>query len=193
MGRFDIRDLFKGRTPQERIDALHLRPDLAGAAVLLVADERIDAQVARVEPWLTPQETVLLLVEGRYQRQFGLLVLTDDRVLFRPHGAGPTALTVLPLTDVSDVDSETGSMTGRVLLRSTGAVLEVDKLLGTLADQFATAVRQQQASSLARQVAPDGPSRDPLQELVELRDRYASGEVSSAEYEAGKARLVREI
>ena len=193
MGLFDLRDLFKGRTPQERIDALHLRPDLAAAAVLLVADERIDVQVVGLEPLLTPEETVVLLVEGRHQRQFGLLVLTDQRVLFRTHGTGSTAVIAQPLGAVSDVGVETGSMTGRVLLHFPDLVLEVDKLLGTLAEQFATSVRDRHSRAGEQLTAPDGRSRDPLQELVELRERYTAGNISSAEYEAGKARLVQEL
>ncbi len=193
MGLFDLRDLFRGRTPQDRIDALHLRPDLARAAVVLVADERIDAQVVRLEPLLEPDETVLVLVEARSQRQLGLLMLSTRRVLFRPHGEGSPIVPVLPLAELAEAESATGSMTGRLVLRSPDVVLAVDKMLGTLADQFVAAVRAQQRA--AEQLADDSPGapRDPLAELVELRSRYAADEISSADYEAAKARLVREI
>lgn len=193
MGRFDLRDLFRRPTPQQRIDALQLRPDLARAAVVLVADDRTDAQVARLEWLLEPDESVLVLVEGRSQRQLGLLMLSTRRVLFRPHGEGAPAVSVLPLSELSDVESATGSMTGRLVLRSNGAVLEVDKLLGTLADQFVAAVRAQQHAADSQDRTVTEVSRDPLAELVELRSQYEAGAVSTADYEVAKARLIREI
>jgi len=191
MSRFDLRDLFRARTPQERVDALHLRPDLARATVALVADERIDVQVTRLERLLEPDESVLMLVEARHQRQLGLLMLSTRRILFRPHGDHVPVVPVLPLSELSDPESQTGSMTGRLVLRSSDVVLEVDKLLGSLADQFAVAVRAQQFA--AQQQAAGALPRDPLAELVDLRSQYVAGAISTAEYEAAKARLVPEI
>ena len=152
MVRFDLRDLFRGRTPQERVD-------------------------------------------GRSERQMGLLLLSTRRVLFRPHGelAEPPAAT-FPLAELVDADFQNGSMTGRVRLRFPGRVLEVDKLLGRLAEQLVTAIGAEQAAQ-QQQVADGaiGAPRDPLQELVELRSRYTAGDISTADYEAAKARLVREL
>ena len=193
MSRFDLRDLFRSRTPQERVDALHLRPDLARATVALVADERIDVQVIRLERLLEPDESVVMLVEGRHQRQLGLLMLSTQRVLFRPHGDRMPAGPVLPLSEISDPESHTGSMTGRLVLRSPDAVIEVDRLLGELADQFAAAVRAQQYALQQASGAAGTPRRDPLEELVDLRSQYVAGVISAADYEAAKARLVPEI
>ena len=195
MSRFDLRDMFRGRTPQERVDALHLRPDLARAAVALVADQRVEVEIVRIDHLLETDESVLMLVEGRSERQLGLLLLSTRRVLFRPHGQlEDPARTTFALADLSDVRFHTGSMTGRVRLEFATTVLEVDKLLGTLAEQFVTAVRaQQQAEDDNPADGASAPSRDPLQELVELRSRYTDGEISAADYEAAKARLVREL
>ena len=196
MSRFDLRDMFRGRTPQERVDALHLRPDLARAAVALVADQRVEAEIVRIDRILEPDESVLMLVEGRSERQMGLLLLSTRRVLFRPHGQlEDPPRTTYALADLSDVRFHTGSMTGRVRLEFSTAVLEVDKLLGTLAGQFVTAVRAQQQAEADNPAGGGGgaPSRDPLQELVELRSRYTDGKISAADYEAAKARLVREL
>lgn len=196
MGLFDLRNLFRGRTAQERVDALGLRPDLARAAVVLVADERVDVQVTRLAPRLEPDESVLMLVEGRHQRQLGLLMLSTRRVLFRPHGEGTgSAPVIFALADLSEATAETGSMTGRVLFRFPEAVLEIDKMLGKLADQVVAAARaQQEAAERSTPGSPVGAApRDPLAELVEIRAKFAAGEVSAADYQAAKARLVREI
>ena len=195
MSRFDLRDLFRARTPAERVDGLHLRPDLARAALVLVADERVDAQLGRLEQLLDPDESVVMLVEGRHRRQLGLLMLSTRRVLFRSHGDHTPVVTEVPLAELSEAESATGSMTGRLVLRTVDRAIEVDKLLGTLADQFVAAVRAQQ-ESVRREAAgafTSTPPRDPWQELVELRSQYAAGALSAADYEAAKARLVPEL
>jgi hypothetical protein len=196
MARFGMGDLFRGPTPQERIDALHLRPDLGRAAVALVADQRVDVQLTRLNPLLEPDETVLMLVEGRHARHLGLLVLSTRRALFRPHGETSPGLPpprAFALDDLLDADFRTGPMTGRVALRFPEAVLDVDRVLGTLAEQFVAAVNGARAAADRRQLRDAATPRDALQELVELRTRFAAGEVSSAEYEATKARLIREL
>lgn len=193
---FDLRDLFRGRTRQERVDALGLRPDLALAAFMLVADERVDVQVTRLAPLLEPDESVLLLVEGRHQRQMGLLMLSTRRVMFRPHGEGAgSAPLIFALADLSDAGAETGSMTGRVLFRFADSALQIDRLLGKLADQIVVAARaHREAADRSTPASPNGQAPyDPLAELVAIRAEFAAGEVSAADYEVAKARLVRDI
>ena len=190
MVRFDVKRLLQGRTPQERVAALNLRPDLARAAVQLVADVRSDAEVKRLNPLLRSSESVMMLVEGRSRRAMGLHLLSSERMLIRPHGEGPTAVVTTELSEISATESNVKSMTGRLALRTADSVLEVDRILGSLADQFAQAVRALQETERS----PAGPaSPDPWAELVELRSRMAAGAISIAEYEAAKARLLDQI
>ena len=193
MWRFDLRKLFQAQTPQERVAGLALRPDLARAAVRLVADERCDAEVKRLEPLLLRSESVLMLIEGRSGREMGLLLLSTERVLFRPHGGGADSLWTIPLAHISTTESQVRSMTGRMSFQSADSLLEVDKILGSLADQFAESVRGQQQAASRAATATATATQDPLEELLELRSRRAAGTISVADYEAAKMRLLKDI
>ncbi len=187
MARFDLKTLFQMPTAQERVAGLNLRPDLAAAVILLVADQRTDAEVVRLQPCLTDTESVVLIVEGRAVRRLGLLVLTTQRVLFRAHGVTDDDVVTLPLDQISGSEAQVLHMTGLVRLRTADLVLQVDKILGTLADQFVTAVRAQQS-------APEPVEGvDPVQELIDLRARHAAGAVTDDDYEAAKIRLLKQL
>ena len=171
--------------------ALGLRPDLARAAVRLVSDVRSDAEVKRLEPVLSQAEKVLTLVEGRSGHRMGLLALTTERVLFRPHGAASEHLVVVPLTEVQTAESTVGRLTGMLTVRSTDSILAVDKILGRLAVHFTEAVLTQQRQRL--QCGAEPVWLDPIQELVELRARRAAGTISASDFQAAKQRLMDEL
>jgi hypothetical protein len=91
------------------------------------------------------------------------------------------------LGDITTVDDEVKSMTGRVIFRSDDSIVEVDKILGAGAAQFADATRHQ--------LVDPGPlaARDPIQDLLDLRARRAAGTVSEADYQAARSRLLDEL
>jgi len=150
MARFDLGRLFRVPTPDERLADLELRPDLARAALDMAADPRSERELLELERSLLQSESVVMVVEGRHRRQLGMLALTTERVLFRPHGATAGRDSSVPLAEISAADSEVGSMTGRVVLACTGSAFQVDKVLGLLAPRFADAVRRQLTEPLTR-------------------------------------------
>jgi hypothetical protein len=58
----------------------NLRPDVVAAAAAMASDQRSDIHVARLESSLTDSETVLRMMDGRHEREMGLLVLTSKRI-----------------------------------------------------------------------------------------------------------------
>ena len=187
MVQFDLKKLFHIPTAAQRLAGLHLRPDLTAAAAKMISDERSDGELKKLDACLRPTETVIALVEGRFARQMGLLALTTERVCFRPHGSALSALTSIPLADISTVDDEVKTMTGRLILRSTDSIAEIDKILGAQAASFAEAVRHQLINPGAL------PEHDPIQELLDLRERKAAGTISDADYTAARSRLLDEL
>ncbi len=187
MVQFDLRKLFRVPTSAQRLAALQLRPDLADAASRMPTDERTDPELQQLGGCLRDSESVIAVVEGRSARQLGLLALTTERVVFRPHGSmSGTPVTIL-LSDISTVDDEAGSMTGRVLLRSTDSIVEIDKILGAGAAQFADATRRQLVDPVAPAV------HDPIQELLDLRARRAAGTITESDYQDARSRLLDEL
>ena len=184
---FDLKKMFRVPTPAERIAGLALRPDLARAAVRMVADERSDAEVKELNAALLGSESVIALVEGRCERHLGLLALTTQRLLFRAHGSARGDLLHYPLTEVVSVQDRLGSVTSRLELQISRLTLVVDKILGAQAREFAVAIRSQL-------VAP-GPltAPDPVAEMIELRARRDAGTIGTQEFDAAKARLLDEL
>jgi hypothetical protein len=184
---FDLKKLFGVPNAAERIAGLQLRPDLAIAALKMARDERSDPEVKMLEQLLTESESVVIVVEGSHQRKLGFLALTTERVLFRPHGAIPGNAEIVPLGDVSGAADRARGMSGRVSVQAVCGTLDVDKILGIQAAQFAQALR--------RQLDEPGPLPvpDPLEELASLRDRRAAGMISERDFKAAKARLLDEL
>ncbi|MET3805712.1 hypothetical protein ABIB25_002716 [Nakamurella sp. UYEF19] len=192
MVQFDLKRLFRVPSPSERLAGLGLRPDLARAAGQMASDERSDREVKQLELCLLDTESVISVVEGRHGHRLGLLALTTERLIFRAHGTRPGESQTHPLAALGGVTSELKSMTSGIVLHLTdpesGAFdLTVDKVLGTQGAQFADAVRHQ--------LAEPGPLpvHDPVQELLDLRDRRAAGSISERDFQAAKLRLLDEL
>ncbi len=187
MVSFDLKKLFGVPTAAERLAGLNLRPDLARAALRMVSDERSDKEIVALEALLGETESVITVVEGDRARRLGFLALTTERVLHRWHGAAPGAADEIPLAEVSDVSDRARGMTGRVVVSCAEGQIEVTKILGVQAAQFAQDLRAQLADPGAVAVP------DPVQELIELRQRRAAGTISEAEFQAAKLRLLDEL
>jgi hypothetical protein len=187
MVQFDLRKLFRVPTSAQRLAALNLRPDLAEVASRMPTDERTDPDLQQLSSCLRESESVIAVVEGRATRQLGLLALTTERVIFRAHGARSGVPASILLGDITTVDDEVKSMTGRVIFRSDDSIVEVDKILGAGAAQFADATRHQ--------LVDPGPlaARDPIQDLLDLRARRAAGTISESDYQAARSRLLDEL
>ena len=93
----------------------------------------------------------------------------------------------MPLVDISEVRDRARGRYGQVVLQLRAGMLQVDKVPGIGAAQFAQALRRQLTGP--EQVLP----RDPVQELLELRELRAVGGISDADYQAAKARLLEEL
>ena len=80
---------------RDRLAPYNLRPDVLAAASAMASDQRSDVYVAKLQSSLTDSETVLRMMDGRYAREMGLLVLTSERILFRSRrSSGATAFSV---------------------------------------------------------------------------------------------------
>ena len=186
MVSFNLKKLFGVPSAAQRLAALNLRPDLAKAVLDLVSDERSDSDLVRLGPEFDEDEAVVIVVEGLRGRDLGFLALTTRRVVFKLHGSQPGHLEVIPLEQISGVADRAKGMNGRVVITGGGG-LQVDKVLGIQAAQFAQALR--------RQIEQPGlePAVDPMLELQELREQHASGRLSDADYQRAKARLLDEL
>jgi hypothetical protein len=170
---------------QERLARYNLRPDVLTAAAAMASDQRSDIHVARLESSLTDSETVLRMMDGRHEREMGLLVLTSERILFRSRRSTEIAFSV-PLSDVVAIEAATRKVSGTVRVTTANGSLTVDQILGTQGEMLADEAREAIRGEMR-------PTRDPLEVLAELRALRDSGMISAAEYEIRKSVIWRDI
>jgi len=169
----------------DRLAPYNLRPDVLAAAAAMASDQRSDIHVARLQSSLTDSETVLRMMDGRYDRQMGLFVLTSERILFRSRRSTELAFSV-PLHNVVAIEAATRRVSGTVRVTTASGSLTVDQILGTQGEMLADEARE----AIRGEVQP---RRDPLEVLAELRALRDSGMISAAEYEIRKSAIWRDV
>jgi hypothetical protein len=151
----------------------------------MASDQRSDIHVARLQSSLSPAETVLRMMDGRFEREMGLFVLTSERILFRSRRSTEPSFSV-PLSDVVAIEAATRRLSGTVHVTTAGGSLTVDQILGTQGEMLADEAREAIRGAYR-------PPRDPLEVLAELRALRDSGMISAAEFEIRKSAIWREI
>jgi hypothetical protein len=173
---------FRRLTAAQRLAPFGLRADVVAAAQAMVSDRRSDPQVVQLPSSLTETETVVRMMDGRHSGARGLLVLTDERVFFRPRESdGPVAFSVR-LSDLEKIEGSTHKVVGSVRITSADGNHVVDKILGTQGEMLASEARDARLRSTTRQ-------RDPLEVLVELRALRDIGAITPEEFDLRKSEL----
>lgn len=180
---------FKIPTLAERLRSQGVREDLVQAAERTAFSRQADRELPAVGESLNADEAVVSVVEGRYARMTGLLVLTSRRLFFAPKTADRSFVTAIDLPDVLDVSARMHRGMGVLEVRTNLGVVVVDQILGNQADRLATSISQ------AASPPPDGPAahRDPIEELAELRALHQAGAIEDAEFQIRKNQLFGQI
>jgi len=173
---------FRRLTAAQRLAPFELRADVVAAAQAMVSDRRSDPQVVQLRSSLTETETVVRMMDGRHRGARGLLVLSNERVFFRPRQSdGPVAFSVR-LSDMEKIEGSTHKVVGLVRIISADGHHVVDKILGTQGEMLASEARDARLWSNTRQ-------RDPLEVLVELRALRDIGAITTEEFDLRKSEL----
>lgn len=183
---FDLLKWFRGPSQPERLAAKGVRASVVTAAGRMATDGRSDNTLVELDKLLPADETVLVMMEGRLGKHLGLAVLTDKQVLFAGHQYEGGFLGQIPLAGLSRIEQP---KPGRVQFVSDDVVMFVDRTLGTSAEQFADAVRRQQAG----EEAVLRGDRDPLELLAELRALRDAGAMTAEQFETEKAKLIADL
>jgi hypothetical protein len=145
-----------------------------------------------VPTYLHGDETVRFLTLGTHERGGGVLVLTDQRLLFFLSRVMKPSLD-LPLGRIDSLTTSSGMSTGELALRVGADVVAVSRIVKGDVEPLAHAVRR------AREAAPAEPSPEPggpdgsvdpfeaMAKLSALRDR---GVLTEAEFAAKKQELL---
>ncbi len=175
--------LLNKATVAEQLQQRGIRADLVRAVSQTAFGRQTDRDLVVLAAVLDDDEAVLRLLEGRAGRVIGLLTLTSRRLLFLPKGSGDP--TEIALSTVRSATAATHRGMGRLVVGADSGEFVVDQILGVQADWMSDDI------GAAVRAPVDAPSatRDPLEELAELRVLHASGVVGDAEYDLRKREL----
>jgi len=177
-----------GRAPlPERLRTAGVREDLIEATERTAFGRQCEDEVFALPGLLNDDEVVQRLLEGRYRKTIGLLVLTTQRIVFVAKASRSAAL-VVDRADVLTAAGRTHRLLGALTLTTPAGDHVVDQILGTQAETFAAATLRPPEADL-----PGAAPTDPLVELGELRALHQAGAISDAEYQVRKRRLVDRI
>ena len=180
---------FKVPTLAERLRSQGVREDIVAAAERTAFARQSDRGLPKLASMLDDTEAVLQLVEGRYAKATGLLMLTSRRLLFAPAAADRATPTSIELVDVLKVDSRRHRGMGVLEVIATPDEMVVDQILGNQADTMAESLREAMKSGSSTAAA----GRDPLEELAELRILHRAGAIGEAEFQIRKQQLFGQI
>jgi len=127
------------------------------------------------------------IVQGRYGGGQGILVATNQRLLFLVKGLVGMRTTEFPYEQITSVEQETGLAMGGITITVAGNAEVIDQILRERVQPLVDHIRQKIAQPRAPQVAATGDIAEQLERLVRLRD---AGELTQEQYEAAKARLL---
>lgn len=169
----------------ERLRTAGVREDLVEAAERTAFGRPCENEVFALPALLTDDEVVQQLLDGRYGKTDGLLVLTSQRIVFAVKESGPTAALVVDRAEVRSASGQTHRLLGTLTLTTPTGDHVIDQILGTQAETF--------AANLLCPPAPDAQPTDPLVELAELRALHQAGAIGDAEFQIRKRRLFDQI
>jgi hypothetical protein len=137
----------------------------------MASDQRSDIHIARLQSSLTATESVLRMMDGRFEREMGLFVLTSERILFRSRRSTEPSFSVR-LSDVVAIEAATRRLSGTVRVTTADGSVTVDQILGTQGEMLADEAREAMRGEYQ-------PARDPLEVLAELRALRDSGMIGT--------------
>lgn len=139
-------------------------------------------------------ELVLALAAGQYGNGQGVLVLTDERILFVQQSLGSAKIEDFPLDRVSSVQESTGMVMGEIKIFASGNDARIKSVAKQDASAFADAarkhLRKRQTAAAAPAPTAVPPAVDPLDQLKKLAELRDAGIISADEFEAKKTGLM---
>lgn len=168
---------------ESAVRSLHRRGKLGGP-------DKKAAQI--IDPHLEPDERVDAAASGRLSKNFGLIVITDRRVIAASDAFVKRDLTQIPLSEVTAVEWMAAPsrllQTGEVRVRSASAEIHMETVPIDQGEAFVR-IANLASSPIGQPAAPEG-DLDTLQKLGEL---HAAGVLTDHEFETKKSEILGRI
>lgn len=171
------------------------RPDIVAAAARMGRRVGGKRELKKLAGHLYEGETVRFIAQGTYEKDQGIVVLTDVRLLFLFHGVMRQRKEDFPLRLISSVQTKSGWGNAEMKVFVSGNSASISGIVKSDLEPLADAVRQGMAAQhAAPPTAPSAASADDpyeaLRKLASLRD---AGVLTEEEFEAKKQDLLGRI
>ncbi|MFI9506864.1 PH domain-containing protein [Nocardia sp. NPDC052566] len=168
------------------------RPDVIAATARMGATWGGIQEIGHLGEHLRAEETVRFIAQGAYEGDEGIVVLTDQRVLFLFHGMIRNRLEDFPLHTISSVQTSSGLRTGELKIFASGNTATISKVRKDDLAPLADAIRQWLAQPAA-QPAPAQSAPNIADQIRQLADLHASGILTDAEFATKKQDLLNRM
>ena len=167
------------------------RADIAEAAARMRWTMGGKRELKKLSEHVLDSETVRYIAQGTYQDKQGIVVLTDQRLVFIFHGLTQAIVEDFNLASITNVASKVGMGTGTLIVHVAGAATHIRGIvkadLSYLLDALRKAVTERgQPQPFVVQQAPVDVA-DQLMKLAALRDQ---GILSAEEFDGQKTKLL---
>ncbi|WP_167837763.1 PH domain-containing protein [Nocardia altamirensis] len=171
------------------------RADVIAATVRMGTTWGGTQEIRNLGEHLRAEETVRFIAQGTYEGDEGIVVLTDQRVLFFFHGMIRKRLEDFPLRTISSVQTSSGRRTGELKIFASGNTATISKVKNDDLAPLADAVRQSMAQPTATPAPAPAPAPAPnvADQIRQLADLHASGILTDAEFAAKKHDLLNRM
>lgn len=166
-----------------------MREDIDNAAQRMNWKLGSRREIKKLPGHLHDGETVRELACGQYGGGTGLLVLTDERIIFLREGWIGAAHEDFVLHRVTSVGFKSMLGTGKVTIHASGNTVDIDGVISEDGKRFAAAARE----ALNQPVASAPAEGDPLEKLKKLGELRDAGVISTQEFEQKKAELLGKV
>lgn len=169
------------------------RPDIAAAASRMKWTLGGKREIKNLERHLLEREQVEELAQGTFTQNQGIVVLTNQRLLFLFHGFVNKRTEEFSLEAITAVEISKSLNIGTLRLRMAGNSCEITAVIAQDLDRMANAIRNRIKRRTDQAAPSPSVSDDPvtlIKRLSELRD---AGVLSDTEYEAKKQELLRRL
>jgi hypothetical protein len=193
-GRFDKlaspeRAEQKTQERQAKAEAASLRPDIAEASARMGSKLGGKREINKLHEHLHDREVVRYIAQGTYDGKQGIVVLTDQRLLFVFHGLMSQAVEDFPLDQLSSVQTTAGVVTGDLTVHASGNRAVIKSIVKPDLKLLGDALRERIGAGKPVTAAPAAPVdvADQLAKFAALRDQ---GVLTEEEFAAQKAKLL---
>ncbi|MEU1330171.1 PH domain-containing protein [Streptomyces sp. NPDC005865] len=178
---------------------VNVRPDIDAAAAKLKSAVGSKREIQKLPEVLWEGETVEMLAPGLYGKGNGLVVMTDQRLVFLKHGVMSQQVEDFPYGRISSVQWTGGMLMGTLAVFSSGNKAEIKQMPKDAGKALADALRARLAGGAAvaqaAAPAPGAPAPAPAggdiaSRLATLDQLRAAGAITDEEYRDRREKIL---